>query len=45
MCKSGKLENEIHFLIECEAYHDLRKNFLGINLDRGLNVTDRGHIH
>ena len=39
MCKSGKVENEIHFLIECEAYRDLRQTFLGPNLNRILTAT------
>lgn len=39
MCKSGKVENEIHFLIECEAYCDLRQTFLGPNLNSILAAT------
>ena len=39
MCKSGKVENEIHFLIECEAYRDLRQTFLGPNLNKILTAT------
>ena len=39
MCKSGKVENEIHFLIECEAYRDLRQTFLGPNLNKILTAA------
>ena len=39
MCESGKVENEIHFLIECEAYRDLRQTFLGPNLNKILTAA------
>ena len=41
MCKSGKVENEIHFLIECEVYHDVRQTFLGPDLNRILTATQK----
>ena len=41
MCKSGKVENEIHFLIECEVYHDLRQTFLGPDLNRILTAAQK----
>ena len=39
MCKSSNVENEIHFLIECEAYRDLRQTYLGPDLNRILTAT------
>ena len=41
MCKSGKVENEIHFLIECEVYHDIRQTFLGSDLNRILTAAQK----
>ena len=41
MCQSGKVENEIHFLIECEVYHDLRQTFLGTDLKRILTAAQK----
>ena len=28
MCKSGEVEDEVHFLIQCEAYNEQRKTLL-----------------
>ena len=39
MCRSSNVENEIHFLIECEAYRDLRQTYLGPDLNRILTAT------
>ena len=41
MCKSGKVENEIHFLIECGVYHDIRQTFLGSDLNRILTAAQK----
>lgn len=44
MCEFGKVENEIHLLIECEIYriyHNLRHTFLGpvVSTNKSLKVA------
>jgi hypothetical protein len=34
MCDSGQVENELHFLLECQFYNELRNQLLS-----GLNAT------
>ena len=34
MCDSGQVENELHFLVECQFYNELRNQLLS-----GLNAT------
>jgi hypothetical protein len=34
MCDSGQVENELHFLLKCQFYNELRNQLLS-----GLNAT------
>ena len=31
MCDSGQVENELHFLLECQFYNELRNQLSGFN--------------
>ena len=39
-CELQKVEDEIHFLFECELYNDVRKDFFDENVEEGFNGTD-----
>ena len=38
MCNSGEVEDEVHFIVQCPAYSELRKKLLGNSM--GENGTD-----
>ena len=35
LCNSGQVEDELHFLLYCHAYHELRTNFI-----QNINIVD-----
>ena len=47
LCNKGKVENEEHFLLECELYEDLRSNVMqqALELDNDFsNLNNRNKL-